>query len=397
MRRCARFVSQRCFTTAPASPAPPAAAAPAKAGEQSDLAFIARASSGVLAFGIPWWLLTQVRDDAAFRGWLEDEYPAVLRGLRAACPQYVPEDRARCYRQCQLPEGPEAEGSGSGGGGGGGFTPTPLGLRTALGSLETADSLQREVLPRARAQWAAAAARAAAAAALAASGEATALYVTAMQAEEASAARELAHLQATAQGWAAGAPRHAWRPPPPPPPPARKPAAPQDSAGSASSASSNGAGGSSSSSSSGGGGGGSWWALWGAKDAADYAGESSLAVAGGDEDRPSLWRGARPAVRAALPLEEALVMGERLALVKSGEGTLWAEAQEAVRLRPPPPQEPAPPPEPPFYEAAVESVRAFLFGEAAGEAMPPLAEEAAAGGAAPEVAGGAAPEAAAVA
>jgi len=345
--------------SAPAAPAAPPGAA--NAGEKSDFVFIAKASAGILAVGVPWWFLTQVRDDGEFRMWLEDTQPSFFQGLRDLFPSYVPHDRAACYRAAQLP----AEGAAAGGDPGVGanarapaapgaavplLVPSaaaPLGLRTALGSLETAATLRGEVLPHAEAAWAHAAAGAAQAALRHEAGEVTHLHLAAAQARERQARQALEHAQRVLQGWAGGAARHTWR-----------------AQGVAAAPS-----------------GGMWG--WGTTTAAAAAlGESSLAADGGDEARPEVWQGSPPRVRAFVPGGEAAAMGDRLALLRSG-GRLRAEVEEAERARPPPPPPPAPSQPVPFYEEIGGALKTFFLGEGAGgkaEDMPALVEEGEGGG-----------------
>jgi hypothetical protein len=337
MRRAWRVFSARSFSTSPSAPAPavptPAAPAVENAGEKSDFAFIAKASAGVLAFGVPWWFLTQVRDDAEFRGYLEDTQPSLLAALREHCPSYVPFERARCYRLCELPEGgaqPGQQPSSPGAAGGarlaGRVGGPHLGQRTALGSLESLQLMQAEVVPSALAQLERARQHSAAAQALTDRGEATQLYVASAQAQERSALAALQHAQATARAWASGDTRYQWRPAPQP-------------AGSSR----------------------SWWD-WARGSAAGQAvGESSLAWGGGDEGRPQLWRGAAT-WRAFLPLAEAHTMELRLEGLKSGS-RLLAEVEQAERARPPaPPPEPTPEP-PAFYEEIGTALRTFFLGQ----------------------------------
>jgi hypothetical protein len=58
-------------------------------GQKSDLAFIAKYGSLICAVGIPWWIITQIRDDTETRHWVEETYPGIVDTLREYIPQSV--------------------------------------------------------------------------------------------------------------------------------------------------------------------------------------------------------------------------------------------------------------------------------------------------------------------
>jgi hypothetical protein len=290
--------------------APSAAPAPAAAGDgagRSDWHYILRASVPLALFGVPWWVLSQIRDDAEFRYAVEEALPAALPALRAVLPAFAPPEQPDCYRLCERPTAATAAAA----------LPPPLptldaplptlqvSLRGARGSLETVASL-RAAAEGARARAAAARAAAAAAAARAASGAASPL--SALAAEDAAdvAEADAVHAAAALAGWHA----RAWAPPPPP------------------------------------NGGAPWLRGWGvAPRGGGDGGEGALAADGGDEGRPWLWR-RPPAVRAVLSAAEARAACDRLAVLRSG--ALAAELAAAEAAAPPLAPAPAPPSEEPW-------------------------------------------------
>jgi len=293
-----------------------AASAPAADSGHGDWYYIMRASSGILLFGVPWWFLSQVRDDAAFRFSLEGALPAALPLIRAALPAFAPQDAPDCYRLVERP----AVGEGSAAG----ATPPPpppafdaplpalaVGLRGARGSLETAATL-RGVADGARARAAALRAAAATAAARAAAGAASLLHAQAAEDAARAAEAAAAHAGGVAGEWARGAPRRTWAPPPPPPSPAS----------------------------------GLWLQLpgWAPPRGGD-GGEGALAAGGSDEARPALWRRPR-AARAFFTADEERAVADRLATLRCGALAGALAAAEAAA--PPADAPPAPPAEEPW-------------------------------------------------
>jgi len=169
------------------------------------LLFIGKAGLVVSIFGIPWWFMTQLRDDTEFRHTLEDFEPKILSRLRSVFPQFIPHDQAACYRECKR--------SGSSLSTKGVFAPSTLpslGLRTSLGSLETEKSLREEILVHLREDHAAAGKAAEAASALVARGDATRLYREAKLAEFEKRKSEVEHAVVISRSWSQSYPQCTW-------------------------------------------------------------------------------------------------------------------------------------------------------------------------------------------
>lgn len=72
----------------PASAAP--AVPPADDSGGSGWAPLLRAFAGILFFGVPWWLLSQLRDDDEFRSYCEDVYPDEVEWIFRLAPYFAP-------------------------------------------------------------------------------------------------------------------------------------------------------------------------------------------------------------------------------------------------------------------------------------------------------------------
>lgn len=299
--------------------------------ERSDLYVIGRAAGYIGAFGVPWWVLTQVRDDGEFRMYLEDTQGPLLGSLRALFPHFVPHGQATCYRECERPSEEKEGGSGEEdkclqGMGVSSVLPS-LGLSSALGSLETTESLRSGFLVQARKECEVASATLKAASSKVQGGEVTWLYREGLSQKGVEAENRAKHIETCVNGWSQGAFKHKW-------------------SGSAvvGKSSTMGAVGR------------TWWS------GAPLVAEDTLCAPGIDDEEVELWR-ARPKLwyYPAFP-HGAFIERESLQALKSG--VLWEAAEEATRnapIIPPPPT----PPSVPLWDSWALSLTTLVFGEPA--------------------------------
>lgn len=91
---------RRWTTTIATPPAPPSASVPASSTAAavpsaedsggSGWAPLLRVFAGILFFGVPWWLLSQLRDDEEFRSYCEDIYPDEVGWVFRMAPYFAP-------------------------------------------------------------------------------------------------------------------------------------------------------------------------------------------------------------------------------------------------------------------------------------------------------------------
>lgn len=74
----------------------------------SDYYYLIRGGAFVVFFAVPWWLITQVRDDRETRDWAEDNYPGLLVTLRRYVA--IPHDQEDVYRLSAKVSGPSVVG-----------------------------------------------------------------------------------------------------------------------------------------------------------------------------------------------------------------------------------------------------------------------------------------------
>lgn len=298
--------------------------------ERSDLYVIGRAAGYIGVFGVPWWVLTQVRDDGEFRMYLEDTQGPLLGSLRALFPHFVPHGQATCYRECERPseekEGGGKEDKGLQGVGVSSVLPS-LGLSSALGSLETTRSLRGGLLVHARKECEVTSATLKTASSKVQRGEVTWLYREGLSQKRVEAENKVKHIEAYVDGWSQGSLKHRW-------------------SGSAvvGKSSTLGAVGK------------TWWS------GAPLVAEDTLCAPGIDDEVREFWS-ARPKLwyYPAFP-HGAFIERGGLHALKSG--MLWEAAEEATRnapIIPPPPT----PPSVPLWDSWVLSIKTLVFGEPA--------------------------------